>query len=65
MEPVFVGIHARKGSGKSTAAKVLIDKYNFKCIKMADPMKNMVRSLLLDIGMNKVDIENVSIDCLV
>lgn len=57
MKPIFIGIHARKGSGKSTAAKVLIDKYNFKSVKMADPLKNMVRSLLSDVGMSSIDIE--------
>ena len=49
--PVFVGLTAYKGSGKSAAAKVFVEEYGFKLVKMADTLKSMVRLMLLDLGL--------------
>lgn len=41
-------IHGLKHSGKSTLASHLIDGLGYVRVKMAEPLKNMVRSLLRD-----------------
>jgi len=50
-------IHGLKCSGKSTLASHLIEKYGYKRVKMATPLKNMVRSLLRDTGIEEALIE--------
>lgn len=40
----LLGIHGKAGSGKSTAAQVLIDG-GFKRVKFAGPLKNMLRAI--------------------
>lgn len=50
-------IHGLKFSGKSTIAERLMGKHNFVRVKMADPLKNMVRSLLRDAGISEDMIE--------
>ena len=45
--PGLVGITGRAGSGKSTAAQVLIDA-GWVRIKFADPLKDMLRAIGLD-----------------
>lgn len=51
-------IHGLKTSGKSTLASHLIDHHDFVRVKMADPLKNMVRSLLKDAGIPENKIED-------
>lgn len=48
--PKIIGLCGRKGSGKDTAAKVLIEKYGYKLRKFAEPLKNMLNILLENQG---------------
>jgi hypothetical protein len=48
--PPVIGIHGLKGSGKSTIADRLCEKYGYVRVKMADPLKNMLRTLLREAG---------------
>lgn len=50
-------IHGLKYSGKSTLAEHLMGVHGFVRVKMADPLKNMVRSLLRDAGIREELIE--------
>jgi len=50
-------IHGLKYSGKSTLAEHLMSVHGFVRVKMADPLKNMVRSLLRDAGIPEDQIE--------
>jgi hypothetical protein len=54
----LVLIHGLKTSGKSTLASHLIDNHDYVRVKMADPLKNMVRSLLRDAGIPAGTIED-------
>lgn len=54
----LVLIHGLKTSGKSTLASHLIDHHDYVRVKMADPLKNMVRSLLRDAGIPSGIIED-------
>lgn len=59
MNPNLIVIHGLKYSGKSTVADRLISDYGYVRVKFADPLKNMLRSLLRDAGMGPVMIERV------
>lgn len=49
--PRLIGIHAPvPGSGKTTIANFLVEKYNYHRIPFADPLKLMTRSLLQSFG---------------
>lgn len=50
-------IHGLKYSGKSTLAEHLMGAHGYVRVKMADPLKNMVRSLLRDAGIPETEIE--------
>lgn len=52
----FVGIHARKYSGKTEVAKIF-KMHDFQVVKMADTLKNMTRVLLSDAGFTSDEIE--------
>jgi len=52
---VLIGITGRKGSGKDSFAAYL----NATTVKMADPLKNMLRSLLHDADVPARDIERM------
>lgn len=52
MQPVVFAFAGRRGSGKSTASKVLIDM-GFKEIKFADPLKNMLRAFYATCGVDE------------
>lgn len=54
---MLIGITGLAGSGKSEVARVLMDEFGFQRIKFADPLKNMTRSLLRDIGYCEFDVE--------
>lgn len=56
-KPQLVLIHGLKFSGKSTLASHLINSHGYARVKMADPLKNMVRSLLRDAGIEESRIE--------
>lgn len=51
--PRLIGIHAPvPGSGKTTIAKYLEEKYHYHRIPFADPLKLMMRTLLQSFGYN-------------
>jgi hypothetical protein len=55
----LIGIYSPyPGAGKSTLAKFLRDKHCFRVVKMADPLKDMLRAYLRSVGMSDSDIEN-------
>lgn len=45
--PKLIGLCGRKGSGKDTAAQVLIKDYGYKLVKFAGPLKAMMHALLM------------------
>lgn len=55
--PQVILIHGLKFSGKSTLAEHLMDVHGYVRVKLADPLKNMVRSLLRDAGIEEGMIE--------
>ena len=58
MRPVVIGLYSPvMGSGKSVVANYLINERGFALVKFAGPLKNMMRSLLRDIGMDPEEIE--------
>lgn len=57
MNKNLVLIHGLKYSGKSSVADRLIGTYEYVRVKLADPMKNMLRSLLRDSGLDAETIE--------
>lgn len=56
--PELILIHGLKTAGKSLLAAPLMDLHGFERVKMAGPLKNMVRSLLLDAGVDPSLIED-------
>lgn len=54
---MLIGFTGLAGCGKSTAAKYLEQEHNWTRARMADPLKNMLRSLYADMGYSGVDIE--------
>ena len=50
MKKIIIGLAGRAGSGKTTAAKHLVDKLGFARLSFADPIRNMIGDLLLDMG---------------
>jgi chloramphenicol 3-O-phosphotransferase len=52
----LVVIHGLKFAGKSRVAERLMEGHGFVRVKMADPLKNMIRSLLRDAG---IDVETI------
>lgn len=57
MERVIVALTGKAGSGKSTAAEGLEREHGFTRVRFADPLKNMLRSLYRDAGLDDVEIE--------
>lgn len=53
---MLVGITGKKGAGKDTLASVLTER-NFYNAKMAEPLKNMLRSIYRETGMDHDMIE--------
>lgn len=45
MEPIVIGLAGYAGSGKSTAAEILVARHGFTRIKFADGLKGMLRSI--------------------
>lgn len=57
MERVIVALTGKAGSGKSTAAEGLARDHGFVRVRFADPLKNMLRSLYRDAGLDEAEIE--------
>jgi hypothetical protein len=43
--PLVVGITGTAGSGKTTAARIMCDRYDFSRVRIAEPIKRMARAL--------------------
>jgi adenylate kinase family enzyme len=54
---MLIGITGLAGSGKSEVARVLMEEFGFTRVKFADPLKNMLRTMLSDIGHTAEDVE--------
>lgn len=54
---MIIGLHGFKGSGKSEVAKFLKDECGFTVVKMASPLKNMLRTLYEQCGLLESSIE--------
>ena len=50
MTKIIIGLAGRAGSGKTTAAKHLVDELGFTRLSFADPIRNMVGDFLMDMG---------------
>lgn len=50
---MIIGIAGKKGIGKTTVANTLCLNNDFKRVSFADPLKMMLRSLLLDLGLTE------------
>lgn len=62
-DKIIVGFIGPSGSGKDTAADYMVEKYGFKKVSFADPLKQMVKEcfLLTDeqcYGSKKEDVDN-------
>ena len=55
--PKVVAFTGLRMSGKSTAAKVLIDLHRYVDVKFADPLKNMLRAFYKICGINEIETE--------
>lgn len=55
--PNLVLVHGLKESGKSTLADHLCNEYGYVRVKMAGPLKNMLRTLMRDGGIDEALIE--------
>jgi hypothetical protein len=55
----LIGIAGRKGAGKDTFALPLYSNSLFKQVRFADPLKNMLRALLKDAGVDAQEIERM------
>lgn len=56
---MLIGLTGYKGSGKGVAALALESELGFIARKFADPLKDMVRSLLSTNGLNSMTIERM------
>lgn len=54
---MLIGLVGLAGSGKSEVARVLMREAGFDRVKFADPLKNMLRTMLRDIGHTAEDVE--------
>jgi hypothetical protein len=54
---MLIGITGLAGSGKSEVARVLMDEFGFARVKFADPLKNMARALIREVGHTAEDVE--------
>lgn len=52
-----IGLVGLAGSGKSEVSAVLTSSFGFTRVKFADPLKNMLRTMLTDIGHTAQDAE--------
>ncbi len=56
---MLIGFTGLAGCGKSTAAKHLAHEHNFTRFKMSDPLKNMLRTLFAEMGLDPDRIERM------
>lgn len=49
-DPIIIGLAGAGGSGKSTLANILVTRYGAVRLAFADPLKRMLRVVLLDYG---------------
>lgn len=57
-KPLLLGLYSPvMGAGKSTVAGFLRDEWGFEVISFAGPLKKMVRSLMLDMGLPEDAVE--------
>lgn len=54
---MLIGLTGLAGSGKSVVANVLTNDFGFERVKFADPLKNMLRTLMRDMGYCEDDVE--------
>jgi hypothetical protein len=52
---MLIAMTGGKGSGKDTFAKVLVQEFDFVHTRFADPLKNMLRTLFADAGIDAED----------
>lgn len=55
--PIVVAFTGKRGSGKSEAARVLVEELGFRELKFADPLKNMLRAMYATCGVDQDTIE--------
>jgi hypothetical protein len=56
---MIIGLTGLAGSGKSVVADILVNEFGFTRVKFADPLKNMLRTLLGDMGHIPEDVERM------
>lgn len=56
---MIIGLTGLAGSGKSVVAEVLTREFGFERVKFADPLKNMLRRMLADMGHIAEDVERM------
>lgn len=54
---MIIGLSGLAGAGKSVVADVLVRELGFTRVKFADPLKNMLRTMLADMGHTAEDVE--------
>lgn len=54
---MLIGLTGLAGSGKSEVARILTEEFGFAKVKFADPLKNMARSLIRDVGHDPKTVE--------
>lgn len=54
---MLIGIAGLAGSGKSEVARILMEEFGFARVKFADPLKNMARALIREVGHTAEDVE--------
>lgn len=54
---MIIGLSGLAGAGKSVVADVLVREFGFTRVKFADPLKNMLRTMLADMGHTAEDVE--------
>jgi hypothetical protein len=56
---MLIGLTGLAGSGKSEVAGVLMNEFGFVRVKFADPLKNMLRTMLRGMGHIDEDVERM------